>query len=503
MKKNLKTITILLIILGSIITTGTSLVTKTPQKVYRVYLKGDSLGIIKSKTELEDYINEKQIEIKKKYDVDKVYIPSDLDIVKEVTFNNNITSVESIYNKIKDKSPFTISGYKVSIKGVEAKTLHGQDISTKNLTIYVLDKEVFKKSIYNTVKAFIPEASYEAFANDTQAEITDTGEIIENIYIQNKITIKEQNIPVNKVIYQDEKELSQYLMFGTTDPQQTYTVKEGDTIAGVAFNNKVSTEEFLIANPEFTNENSLLYPGQKVTIGILKPQFNVLQQDYVVKREVTNYQTETRLDNSKYTNYSVILQNGIKGENKVTQRVTKINGQITNIEPLTTEVLKEPVKEIVIKGTRTYNIGWGTVVPVGGNWGWPASCSSISSYYGWRWGTLHDGIDIAGCGYGSNIFAAEAGVVVESRKKYGGYAGGYGDNGEYIIIDHQNGFFTIYAHLCPGCRYVKAGDIVYKGQPIGGMGRTGAATGVHLHFGLWRGKPYSGGSQSINPMTLY
>ena len=79
MKKNLKTITILLIILGSIITTGTSLVTKTPQKVYRVYLKGDSLGIIKSKTELEDYINEKQIEIKKKYDVDKVYIPSDLD----------------------------------------------------------------------------------------------------------------------------------------------------------------------------------------------------------------------------------------------------------------------------------------------------------------------------------------------------------------------------------------------------------------------------------------
>ena len=179
MKKNLKTITILLIILGSIITTGTSLVTKTPQKVYRVYLKGDSLGIIKSKTELEDYINEKQIEIKKKYDVDKVYIPSDLDIVKEVTFNNNITSVKSIYNKIKDKSPFTINGYKVSIKGVEAKTLHGQDISTKNLTVYVLDKEVFKKSIYNTVKAFIPEASYEAFANDTQEKITDTGEIIE------------------------------------------------------------------------------------------------------------------------------------------------------------------------------------------------------------------------------------------------------------------------------------------------------------------------------------
>ena len=99
MKKNLKTIMILLIILCSVLTTGATLVTKTPQKVYRVYLKGESLGIIKSKTALEDYINEKQIEIKKKYNVDKVYIPSDLDIVKEVTFNNNITSIKKIITK--------------------------------------------------------------------------------------------------------------------------------------------------------------------------------------------------------------------------------------------------------------------------------------------------------------------------------------------------------------------------------------------------------------------
>ena len=63
MKKNLNKIMILLIILSAILTTGTSLVSKTPKKVYRVYLKGESLGIIKSKTALEEYINEKQIEI--------------------------------------------------------------------------------------------------------------------------------------------------------------------------------------------------------------------------------------------------------------------------------------------------------------------------------------------------------------------------------------------------------------------------------------------------------
>ena len=47
-------------------------------------------------------------------------------------------------------------------------------------------------------------------------------------------------------------------------------------------------------------------------------------------------------------------------------------------------------------------------------------------------------------------------------KKTGGYSGGYGDNGEYIVINHHNGWYSLYAHLCPGCRYVQAGDYVEK-----------------------------------------
>ena len=54
--------------------------------------------------------------------------------------------------------------------------------------------------------------------------------------------------------------------------------------------------------------------------------------------------------------------------------------------------------------------GYGSVIPTKGQWGWPATCSSVSSPFGWRWGVLHDGTDIAGCGYGSNIFAAQSGT---------------------------------------------------------------------------------------------
>ena len=146
--------------------------------VYRVYLKGESLGIIKSKTALEQYINKKQAEVKSKYNVDKVYIPSDLDIVKEITYDNDLTSVEKIYNKIKDISPFTISGYAVTIKGVDSVGSDGKKIKGKKQVLYVLDKKIFTEAVDDIVKSFVPEAEYEAFANDTQKEIKDTGKKI-------------------------------------------------------------------------------------------------------------------------------------------------------------------------------------------------------------------------------------------------------------------------------------------------------------------------------------
>ena len=286
-------------------------------------------------------------------------------------------------------------------------------------------------------------------------------------------------------------------MFGTTEDQQKYTVQQGDTIEAIAFNNKISTEEFMIANPSFTSTNSLLYPGQEVTLGILKPQFRVVEVDHVVFDEETNYQTETQYDNTKEVGYSEIKQHGVKGVTRITQKIQKVNGATVDVAAVGTgEVLKEPVNEIIVRGGKktSYYGGYGTVVATRGQWGWPATCSSISSPFGYRWGVLHDGTDIAGCGYGSNIFAALDGTVVQSGYKY--------DNGEFITIDHHNGYYSMYAHMVSGSRRVKVGDYVVKGQVIGSMGRTGAATGVHLHFSIWNGYPYRGG-RALNAMSFY
>ena len=502
MNKKYKLTIVFMLILSLFFTTGFTKFSSKPKTVYRVYLKGETLGLIESKEKFENYIDEKEKEIKKKYKVSKVYTPEDLDIVKEITFEDNIKSNQEIYEKIKDISPFTINGYIVKIKGLDTKNSEGKIVKGKSQKIYVLKKEIFTESVEKTAKSFISSEAYDNYANNNQKEIIDTGVIIEKIYIKNKIKIKKSKIPVNVNIYQNVEDLSKYLLFGTTDPQATYTIQDGDTISDVAFNNKISIEEFLIANPNLQDEKSLLSPGQIVTLGILKPQISIVEEDHIVKDEEQNYTTKTEEDPNQYTNYTIVKQPGEKGLNRVTQKVQKINGETVSVVGLDslTEVLKVPVEEVVVKGIKQpqsssrWGGGYGNLIVTKGMFGWPATCSTVSSPFGWRWGVLHDGTDIAGCGYGSNIFAAEAGTVVTVSYKY--------DNGQYITIKHDNGYYTMYAHLCSGCTYVKQGDRVQRGQPIGGMGQTGYASGVHLHFAIWTGPPYAGGT-ALNAMNFY
>ena len=227
---------------------------------------------------------------------------------------------------------------------------------------------------------------------------------------------------------------------------------------------------------------------------------DAVSNDSIALRDIllkNNYETETKYDNSKSTSYSNVEQAGVKGKNRVTQKIQKVNGETTNIVTVNTEQLKAPVKEIVVKGGRQDSYGYdgpgyGGVVATRGEWGWPATCNSVSSPFGYRWGVLHDGTDIAGCGYGSNIFAAQSGTVVKVSYKY--------DNGKYIIINHNNGYYSLYAHLAGFS--VSEGQTVTKGQVIGTMGRTGFATGVHLHFAIWSGYPYYGG-RVHNAMSFY
>jgi murein DD-endopeptidase MepM/ murein hydrolase activator NlpD len=101
---------------------------------------------------------------------------------------------------------------------------------------------------------------------------------------------------------------------------------------------------------------------------------------------------------------------------------------------------------------------------------WPVS-GPITSPFGWRWGRMHEGIDI-GVGYGTPIHAAAAGTII-----YCGWEEGYGN---LVVIDHGNNLATAYGHQSSIA--VSCGEQVAQGQVIGYVGCTGHCTGPHLHF---------------------
>ena len=463
--------------------------------IYQVYLDGEKIGLIDSKDELYSLINEEQVEIKDEYKVDQVYPPKGFQIVKTHTYDENMTSVEKVYDSIKEEKEFTIKGYSITIRSNE------EDVEPSY--IYVLDKTIFETAINNVVETFIGVERYKQYKDNTQPEIVDTGFIIENMYFKDNITIKESYISVEEKIYTDVNDLTKYLLFGDNNDVKEYTVVQGDTIESIAYQNKLNTSELLIANEDLKSEDTLLAIGQKLNVALINPVLNLVYEELVVQDVEQMYQTEYVEDSSKYTDYRETKQKGVKGINRVTSRVQFINGEQNQGGSFVgnPQVIRAPQNEIIVKGTKKYDTGGGAItgIPIetGGTWGWPTNYPYlITSHYGYRWGTLHDGLDISGTGFNSPIYASLGGVVVSSQ--YGGMVGS--SAGKNVVIQHANGYYTVYAH-CNNL-YVKVGQTVSRGQKIASMGKTGIATGTHLHFGVFYGKPYNGG-RPINPLRLW
>ena len=101
---------------------------------------------------------------------------------------------------------------------------------------------------------------------------------------------------------------------------------------------------------------------------------------------------------------------------------------------------------------------------------WPVS-GPVTSPFGWRWGRMHEGIDI-GVSYGTPIHAAASGTVI-----YCGWESGYGN---LTVLDHGGNLATAYGHQSSIA--VSCGQHVGQGDVIGYVGSTGHSTGPHLHF---------------------
>ena len=188
-------------------------------------------------------------------------------------------------------------------------------------------------------------------------------------------------------------------------------------------------------------------------------------------------QTEETLNNVESS-----IDNWEKKEDELEEEAKKLESKIKSLQ---TQYNKEHAATGGGgAGSTTYN-SKGTKTVDGITWRWPTYTTSITSYYGYRIHPVyktkkfHSGVDI-GAGYGETIMAAASGTVILVSEPVEGKNKGGSGYGNYCIIDHGNGYSTLYGHARD--IYVKNGQKVSRGKAIGEVGSTGTSTGAHLHF---------------------
>ena len=205
-----------------------------------------------------------------------------------------------------------------------------------------------------------------------------------------------------------------------------------------------------------------------------------LATDIVYTREIA-YNVTTEYDESQPSSYEKVKTEGENGEEEVTVRTVYVDGVQTDAYETDATVIKEAVDEVVVKGSDSSSEGTSSSSTSSsssygsGSFIWPVPYThNITSEFGMRWGRLHGGIDIAAGGvYGQPIVAADSGTVILAGNQGDGY-------GNYVIIDHGNGYKTLYGHMSSVAAYT--GQQVSQGEVIGYVGSTGNSTGPHLHF---------------------
>ncbi|MDO5142286.1 MAG: peptidoglycan DD-metalloendopeptidase family protein [Eubacteriales bacterium] len=197
----------------------------------------------------------------------------------------------------------------------------------------------------------------------------------------------------------------------------------------------------------------------------LAPRLDVTATRAVTYTETIPYQTITQPNDQRDQTHRVTLRKGSAGQALVTAQIETVDGEEHGRTIVARAVLRDATDEIIEVGTRNVGIGSGSFAA-------PLRQYTLASAFKWRWGRLHGGVDLA-VDEGTPVYAADDGRVVVSEAQDGGY-------GQYLILDHQNGFKTLYGHN--SALLVSVGDVVTKGERIALSGDTGNSTGPHLHF---------------------
>ncbi|OEH93105.1 peptidase M23 [Bacillus solimangrovi] len=434
------------------------------ETVYHIYIDGEMIGTVNDKDVVEEIIEQKIAEAKKTYDSYELSADDALEFIPEKVFNpqyNNNKAIEQLSSKLSVAADAT------------AIVVDGKAVA------YVKTKKDAEKAIESLKLQYVPE--------DLLAEVDENKEkkddplkngesIILDVRLSEKVSFESKKAKPDDIL--SVKEAVSLLNKGTLTPKK-HEIEEGDVLGSIANQYDLKLDQLLSLNNDLA-EDTVLQIGDTVNVQAYEPVTDVIMEKKARKEIKVDYEIEVIETDDMYKGDTKVKQEGQKGKKSIEYLLVKENGQVIDKEILEEDVTQEPVAKVVYKGTKVIpSRGTGSFI-------WPTYGGSITSVMGYRWGRIHKGLDIAGVS-NRGIKAADNGTV-----EFAAYDGTYGNK---VIINHNNGTKTLYAHMSE--IKVSVGQTVPKGTVIGIMGSTGNSTGVHLHFEVIKN------GKNIDPQTYY
>lgn len=336
-------------------------------------------------------------------------------------------------------------------------------------TIYVADMDIFNAARTTFLNYFVSESERNLLATNTALdEMTEVGQRAVGYRIEETISTH-KGVADPKRIMTSKKEVLEYLCYGNNTNREYYTVQEGDTLQGVGYmNGDLSPEQIMMLNPnQIFSTDQILTPGMVLNVTYFtSPIHVVVTKEKLDLEEVYADQAIVLQDPDLFEGSSETIQEEKSGSAYVLYEETWINGVLMSGRQVSESVITQPIQAIIAVGsTQKPNVGTG-------NFRWPVDNAHLTC--GWACYIGHEATDVVNrYNRYDYVYAADNGTVITNSYD--------SISGNYIVIDHNNGFQTYYGHMMEPSP-LKVGDTVMKGDVIGQIGTTGKVTGPHVHF---------------------
>ncbi|WP_167578692.1 peptidoglycan DD-metalloendopeptidase family protein [Jeotgalibacillus proteolyticus] len=417
--------------------------------LYHVYSGDQYVGAVSEEESVKGWVDAQKDKLTEEFELTSLLsLKDEIVTIPEQVFNPS-TNDDGVLKELQASAAFQ----------TEAKTLklNGQTAA------HVAGEKEAKEALRLIKESAIPKEELDQYEKQDSSSLPDLKvdeTRITEIEVEGFEEPKEEAVSPDKLV---SPEKAAKIMLKGLKSETVHKASEEDTVEKIIEKYDMDQEEFEQLNPSLTDGE--LKPGSEVAVTVQKEGVKVHVKKETRVKESIDFKEEVVEDDTMPIGETSVKQKGKEGERVLTLQTEETDGKETAKKTADAEISKMPVNEVIIEGTKEIpSKGAGSFI-------WPANGGKISSHQGPRWGSFHKGIDIAGAD-DLTIKAADNGTVISAA-----YEGDYGNK---VVIDHNNGLRTTYAHLDK--IHVTPGQTVKQGESLGVMGNTGFSTGVHLHF---------------------